>query len=248
MTLNLTVSPDFSPDKLAGWHIFNTWLQRKLSVHCHLELYSSFAAQRQAIAEDKVDLIYANPSDAAMLVREKGFVAVAHPQALPDEAVVAVAANSAHQKVEDLKPGIKVVSSGDPDVSMMGMILLEPADLNAGNVTAETCATYVLVAKQLMTGTADVGIFPARAYDGLSSMVRSSLRPLVRSEISVIRHMLLAGPKAAPLVPNLQAALVAMAGDDKEAAILKDLGFPGWEASSQEDVEFMIDLMDTLIG
>jgi phosphonate transport system substrate-binding protein len=248
MTLNLTISPDFSPEKLAGWHIFNTWLQRKLSVDCHLELYNSFAAQRQAIAEDKVDLIYANPSDAAMLVREKGFVAVAHPQALPDEAVVAVAASSAHQKVEDLKPGIKVVSSGDPDVSMMGMILLEPADLNAGNVTTETCATYVLVAKQLMGGTADVGIFPARAYDGLSSMVRNSLRPLVRSEISVIRHMLLAGPKAAPLVPNLQAAMVGMAGDEKEAAILKDLGFPGWEASSQEDVEFMIDLMDTLIG
>ncbi len=248
MTLNLTVSPDFSPDKLAGWHILNTWLQRKLDIACHLELYNSFASQRQAIAEDKVDLIYANPADAAMLVRDKGFVAVVHPKALPDEAVVAVAASSAYQRVEDLKPGIKVVSSGDPDVSMMGMILLEPADLNTSNVTTETCATYVLVAKQLMSGTADVGIFPARAYDGLSSMVRNSLRPLVRSEISVIRHMLLAGPNAVPLVPRLQSALVQMAEDAKDVAILKDLGFSGWEASSQEDVEFMIDLMETLIG
>lgn len=248
MTLNLTVSPDFSPDKLAGWHILNTWLQRKLDVACHLDLYNSFASQRQAIAENKVDLIYANPADAAMLVRDKGFVAVVHPKALPDEAVVAVAASSAYQRVEDLKPGIKVVSSGDPDVSMMGMILLEPADLNTSNVTTETCATYVLVAKQLMGGTADVGIFPARAYDGLSSMVRNSLRPLVRSEISVIRHMLLAGPNAVPLVPRLQSALVQMAEDAKDVAILKDLGFSGWEASSQEDVEFMIDLMETLIG
>ncbi len=248
MTLNLTVSPDFSPDKLAGWHILNTWLQRKLDVACHLELYNSFASQRQAIAENKVDLIYANPADAAMLVRDKGFVAVVHPKALPDEAVVAVAASSAYQRVEDLKPGVKVVSSGDPDVSMMGMILLEPADLNTSNVTTETCATYVLVAKQLMSGTADVGIFPARAYDGLSSMVRNSLRLLVRSEISVIRHMLLAGPNAAPLVPRLQSALGQMADDAKDVAILKDLGFSGWEASSQEDVEFMIDLMETLIG
>lgn len=246
MKLNLTISPDFSPEKIPAWHIFNTWLQRRLNVDCHLELYGSFAEQRAAIAADKIDLIYANPYDAAMLVREKGFVAVTHPMGLPDEAVVAVGANSSYQAVEDLKPGIKVVSSGDPDVSMMGMILLEPADLNAGNVTSETCSSYVLVAKQLMSGTADVGIFPARAYDGLSSMVRNSLRPLVRSEISVIRHILLAGPNAASLVPQLQTALTEMAGIDKDAAILKDLGFSGWEASSQEDVEFMIDLMDTL--
>jgi len=39
-----------------------------------------------------------------------------------------------------------------------------------------------------------------------------------------------------------------MATDAKDVAILKDLGFSGWEASTQEDVEFMIDLMDTLIG
>lgn len=246
MKLNLTVSPDFSPEKLAGWHIFNTWLQRKLDVDCHLEMYGSFAEQRAAIAADKVDLIYANPFDAAMLVREKNFVAVSHPVGLSDEAVVAVAASSSYRSVEDLKPGIKVASSGDPDVSMMGMILLEPADLNAGNVSTETCASYVLVAKQLMGGAADVGIFPARAYDGLSSVVRGSLRLLVRSEISVIRHMLLAGPAAAPLVARLQAELTAMAGSDKDAAILKDLGFASWEASSQEDVEFMIDLMDTL--
>lgn len=246
MKLTLTVSPDFSPEKLAGWHIFNTWLQRELDVDCHLEMFGSFAEQRAAIAADKIDLIYANPYDAAMLVREKGFVAVSHPMGLPDEAVVAVAASSTSHSVEDLKPGVKVASSGDPDVSMMGMILLEPADLNAGNVTTETCDSYVLVAKQLMTGTADVGIFPARAYDGLSSMVRASLRPLVRSEISVIRHMLLACPNAAALVTPLQAALTEMATNEKDVAILRDLGFAGWEASSQEDVEFMIDLMNTL--
>lgn len=246
MKLNLTVSPDFSPEKLAGWHIFNTWLQRRFNIACHLELFGSFAEQRQAIAANTIDLIYANPYDAAILVREKGFVAVAHPRGLPDEAVVAVGANSPYQAIEDLQPGVKIVSSGDPDVAMMGMIMLEPADLGPGNVTQETCGSYVLVAKQLMNGNADVGIFPARAYDGLSSMVRNSLRQLVRSEISVIRHMLLAGPNAAPLVTQLQSALGEMSGNDKEAAILGDLGFSGWEKSSQEDVEFMIDLMDTL--
>lgn len=247
MTLNLSISPDFSPEKISGWYIFNTWLQRKTETAIHLALHDSFAQQRQAIADNKVDLIYANPYDAAMLVREKGFVALTHPAGLADEAIVVVSASSPAQRVEDLKPGIRVVSTADPDVNMMGMIMLEPADLNPGNVQQETCASYTLVAKHLMNGSADVGILPARAFDGLSGLVRGSLRPLVRSEISVVRHMLLAGPNAASILPALREALVGMASDDKGAPILKDLGFAGWEASSQEDVEFMIDLVDTLV-
>ena len=247
MTFNLSVSPDFSPDKLASWHIFNTWLQKKLEIACHLALYDSFEKQREAIAADQIDLIYANPADAAMLVREKQFIAIAHPGNLNDEAVVAVSASSAAKRIEDLKPGLTVASSGDPDVLMMGMIMLDPADITPTDVKQTTCGTYVLIAKALMTGTADVGIFPARGYDSLSTVVRSSLHPLVRSQISVVRHMLLAGPKLASLAPQLQAALAGMTNDPKEAAILKDLGLDHWEVTPQEEVEFMIDLMHTLI-
>ena len=247
MIFNLSVSPDFSPDKLASWHVFNTWLQRKLDISCHLALFDSFEKQREAIASDQIDLIYANPADAAMLVREKQFVAIAHPGNLSDEAVVAVSSASSAKRVEDLKPGLTVASSGDPDVLMMGMIMLEPANIGPTDVTHVSCNTYVLIAKQLMNGTADIGIFPARGYDGLSAMVRSSLHTMVRSEISIVRHMLLAGPKAVPLVQQLQEALAAMTANDKETAILKDLGMERWEITRQEDVEFMIDLMDTLI-
>lgn len=45
----MTVSPDFSPDKIAGWYIFNTWLQRQLDIHIHLELYSDFNSQRESL-------------------------------------------------------------------------------------------------------------------------------------------------------------------------------------------------------
>ena len=123
--LELTVSPDFSPEHIAGWYVFNTWLQRRLGERIHLELYEDFAAQRQAIAADKVDLIYANPYDAAMLVREKGFVAIAAPRDCPDEVVIAVPADSPAQSVEDLQPGLRLAVTRDPDVNLIGMILLE---------------------------------------------------------------------------------------------------------------------------
>jgi phosphonate transport system substrate-binding protein len=38
----------------------------------------------------------------------------------------------------------------DPDVHMMGMIMLEPGDLDTSNVEMVPCDTYVLVAKHLL--------------------------------------------------------------------------------------------------
>ena len=94
MKYNFTVSPDFNPSHLSGWFIFNTWVQRNLGEHIHLELYDDFEAQRKAIEADEFDLIYANPFDATTLVRKKGFVPVASPSSKSDEAIIAVPVDS----------------------------------------------------------------------------------------------------------------------------------------------------------
>jgi phosphonate transport system substrate-binding protein len=249
MTLQLTVSPDFSPDHIAGWYVFNTWLQRQLGVRIHLELYDDFDSQRQAIAADQVDLIYANPYDASMLVREKGFVAVAAPCERPDEAVIAVPAESSVQHVEDLRPGTRVAVTRDPDVNLIGMIMLEPADLKRDSVVLQQANSYVLIAKQLLQGKADCGFFLKEAFDDLSSPIRRQLRPLVTSQISVVRHVLMAGPRMREHLPKLTDLLLQMhsGGADSGARALEALGLKAWEAQDQEDTEFMIDLMDTLM-
>ncbi len=85
-----TVSPSISPNLLSGWSMFNTWMQRELNQAIHFEQYDSFEKQRQAIIDDQIDIIYANPFDAALLAREKGFLPVATVNNQHDEAVVAV--------------------------------------------------------------------------------------------------------------------------------------------------------------
>lgn len=102
MTLNLSVSPDFPPSHLSGWFIFNTWLQRQLGTGVHLELYDSFEAQREDIRSGKIDLIYANPYDASMLVRELGFKVLVRPRNLSDETLIATLASDPRETVEDL--------------------------------------------------------------------------------------------------------------------------------------------------
>jgi len=241
-----TVSPDFTPDHLSGWFIFNTWLQRALSEAFHLELYDDFQSQREAIQADQVDLIYANPYDAAMLVRDKGFMPLVTPVGHSDEAIIAVSADNGVAEVEALRPGVRLATTDDPDVHMMGMIMLEPADLNADNIQLETCDSYVLVAKKLVRGESDVGIFLDEAFNDLSSMVKRQLRILVSSQIQMVHHALMLGPKLAPHYDVLRQALLAMADDPKGQGVLHNLGVTRWEGVDQEEMEFMIDLMDTL--
>jgi len=241
-----TVSPDFTPDHLSGWYIFNTWIQRQTDTAIHLEMYNDFQSQREAIKNDQIDLIYANPFDAAMLVRDKGFQPLVKAVGESDEAIIAVNAENSVEDVVHLAEGIKVAFTEDPDVHMMGMIMLEPGDLDASNITPVLSDTYVLVAKHLLRGEADVGIFLAEAYDGLSSMIKKQLRVLVRSQISVIHHSLMIGPNLLDKKEQFQKVLVDMNADEKGQGVLKSLNFTAWEKVEDDEMEFMIDLMDTL--
>lgn len=247
MTHQFTVSPDFTPDHLSGWFIFNTWLQRTLDMPLHLQIYDDFHSQREAIQADAVDLIYANPYDAAMLVRDKGFRPLVKPGGKSDEALIAVSTESAYAHVEDLKPGVRLAITEDPDVHMMGMIMLEPADLDVHSVHTKVCDGYVLVAKELLRQTSDAGIFLLEAYNALSSMIRNQLRVLVQSQIHVIHHSLMIGPRLADRREPLLDALLDMSACDKGRGVLEALKFQRWEAVDEEEMEFMIDLVDTLI-
>lgn len=247
MSYTFTVSPDFSPAHLSGWYIFNTWLQRQSGAAIHLELYDNFQAQRDAIQANQIDLIYANPFDAAMLVREKGFLPLVKPASVSDEAIIAVKADNPVDDIAHLSQGIKVAVTEDPDVHMIGMIMLEVGDLDATNIATRFYHSHVLIAKSLLQGEADVGIFLAEAFDDLSSLTKKQLKILVRSQISVIHHSLMIGPALSDRREEIQNLLLAMNNDEKGKNVLYNLGFESWVKVEDEEMEFMIDLMDTLI-
>lgn len=246
MNYNFTVSPDFMPTYISGWYIFNTWMQRQLNENIHLELYDSFDAQRAAIQAGMVDMIYANPYDAAMLIRDKGFKAVARPVGISDEAIIAVNVDSHIDTVEALKEGTRIASTDAPDVHMMGMIMIEPADLSKDNTSRHICDSYVLVAKDLITSKADIGFFLKDAYENLSNTTKKNLKVLISSQIQVVHHQLMMGPRMAQLQSTLLQHLID-AKDTKSQEVLASLGFKEWEAVDTEAAEFMVDLMDTLV-
>jgi len=243
-----TVSPDFSPRLAPGWYVFNTWLQRVIGEAMHLELYPSFEAQRQAIGEDKVDLIYANPFDASLILRQHGFRALAAPAERPDEALIVARRDHPAATVKDLGPGQRLTQTADPDVNTICAILLEPADIVAADLPTRTVDSYVLVARDLLEGRADIGFFLEEAFGQLSRLATDDLRPIGRSQIHVVRHVVLAGPRLEPFASRLTSALVGMHEDERDRSVSEGIGVRRFEALDEEEIEFMIDLVDTLIA
>lgn len=243
---NITVSPDFKPDKIASWYVFNTCFQKAAELSLHLALYNDFDELRDAIREEKVDLIYANPYDAALLVNEHGFLPLVKPVGKSDECVIVTSVDGDIHSIEDLQPESRIATTNDPATNMIGMRMLEAADLDEENTVVEQVVSFVVVARQVMTDKADIGFFLKEAYDELSDMIKNRLRVVASSEISVIYHALMVGPKLADQRERLTQILLNMNKEEKSQAILKDLGLNAWEEMTDEDAAFMIDLMETL--
>ena len=245
MPYNLAVSPDFKPDLISGWFIFNTWLQRQIDEVIHLEIHQDFKEQYEAINNQLVDLIYANPFDISRLVRDKDFVPLVRPILKPDEAIVACKAG-AFENIHKLKTPLKIARTDTPEVNTIGMIMLEPADVNKDNVEYVHCDNFVIVAKHLIKDTADVGFFLAGSFNDLSPLIKNQLSDLVTSQIHMIYHAFLISPKLLPFKEKLTELLLDMKNNESGKKILAEIGIVGFEPMNDEDAEFMIDLMDTL--
>ncbi|WP_198266543.1 phosphate/phosphite/phosphonate ABC transporter substrate-binding protein [sulfur-oxidizing endosymbiont of Gigantopelta aegis] len=246
MSFNLTISPDFKPELISGWYIFNTWLQKQINVPIHINMVNDFQELSQAIDSDSIDLIYANPCDIARLIREKSFSPVVKPLGSHDETVIISKIGSPITKIEDLSSGLKVALTDVPDVNTMGMIMLEPADISPDDIVSLPCSNYITVAKKVINGEADVGFLLADAYGEFSKLVKNQTHALITSQIHVLHHALLAGPKFSEHFESLQQTLSNMHNEPSGVSILKNLELDKWQVMDHDEAEFLIDLIDTL--
>lgn len=248
MKLNLLIAPDFAPERFAGWHMLNTALQRKSGLHIHLLTPASAAEQNKLIEDGKVDAVYANPFDAAAMIREQGFTAIARPIDKPDEMVIATGADSPLNEVEDLEAGQIIALTDNKDVKLIGLRLMEVADLVEGDIEWQMAENYQAVARMIISGDAHAGFFLAEAWHSLSNLSKSRMKMLIESKLADISHVLLTHPRMADNVPAFKDALLGLSGDDGGQQVLDSLGIEkGFEPMEQEDAEFMIDLMETLL-
>lgn len=248
MTLHFLIAPDFAPERFAGWHMLNTTLQRRSGIGLHLLTPTGAQEQSQLLTAGKADLVYANPFDAADMIRSQGFVPFARPANRYDEMVIATGAASGMTTVEDLKAGCRIAVTENRDVKLIGLRLLEPADLVEADVQWVPVDSYQAAARLAIKGEVQAAFFLADAYASLTRLTRNQLKVLVESAIHDISHVLLAHPRVEADLPAIKAALLGIGQQPGDADVLDAMGLPGgFEPMTQEDAEFMIDLMDTLL-
>ncbi len=247
MTHHLAISPDVNVRNITDWFIFNTKIQRITGEPVQATTYDDFADLQKAFVEGRADLVFANAANTATLVRDRGYVPLAAPAEVSNEAAIVVADSSDLHQVTDLGASVTVAATDAPDVERICRILLEPADLTPESVSLTIKPNPVLVAKAVLTGQVDAGFLPREAFDELSQVVQRQLRVLISSKIYVVRHSLLLSPALAARADVLWEGLAAMSANERDRELLAALGAPnGWQRLSQEDAEFMIDLMDAL--
>ncbi len=246
MSYIMTISPDFKPELISGWYIFNTWLQKKIDTHIHINMVNDFKELSAEIDSDSIDLIYANPCDIAKLVREKSFTPIARPIGTHDETIIISSSDNPVEDIEDLTGGVKVAMTDVPDVNTMGMIMLEPADISPEDIEPQHCSNYITVAKKVINGEADIGFLLADAYGEFSNLVKGKTHPVITSKIHLLHHALLAGPGFSEKNSALQEAVLNMHNDKAGQSILKNLELERWDLMDQDEAEFLIDLIDTL--
>lgn len=248
MTLNFLIAPDFAPERFAGWHMLNTTLQRRSGIGLHLLTPASAHEQSELLAAEKADLVYANPFDAADMIRTQGYIPFARPANRYDEMVIATGIESGVKSIEDLRPGCHIALTENKDVKLIGLRLLEPADLTEALVEWVAVDSYQAAARRAIKGEVEAAFFLADAFASLSRMTRSQLRVLVESAISDISHVVLLHPRVAADLPLIKKALLGVGQEKGDSDVLDALGLPsGFESMTQEEAEFMIDLMDTLL-
>lgn len=247
MPNNFLIAPDFSPEFFAGWHLLNTLLQKRTGQSLRLVTPTSHAEEEKLIVDDKVALIYANPFDAAKLIREYGYRAIAKPVGKNDEMVIATVKDSPINSLADLPKGAKVAMADNRDVKLIGLRLLEAVDFVESDLDFCVVDTYQAAARALMLGQADVGFFMAQVFHNLSNLTKAELKVLIESDISTVSHIILV-KDGFDEANDIQKVLLSLGNDQDGKAVLQELDMiAGFEIMTQEQAEFMIDLMETLL-
>lgn len=247
--MHFLIAPDFPPELIAGWHLLNTYLQRKCDCQMHLYIPHSSQEQYDILRQGKIDLIFANPFDAAKLVRHVGYLPAVRPKGVSNEMVIATSAESAIKKIDDIQPKMKVALTKNYDIRLVGLRLLEPADVTEQDLEWVVMPSYQSVARAVITKEVDVGFFVKGSFDSLNRLTKAKIHTVIESHLRDISHMLLIHPRNKDTsLPEFQKVMIDMTSDPNGSSILKEIGMPnGFEILTREDCEFLIDLMDTLL-
>jgi len=237
----LSVCPHDTAKNSVGWFFLNTYLQRKLNCAIRFEPKDSFIQERADVLAGDYHVVYANPFSAAVFIQQLGFVPVARPMGLYDEAVLVRHADTAQAAHRPLR----VASATDQlIIHALGLTLLERQGIAPDSCVFDFVGTHVKAANAVVQGKADLAFVYNETWNGLAQLTRQSLVKVDETNSASAYHCFCVAPAWADRAEALCAALCGLKDDEKGRALLADLHFPlGFEPLSLSDMQRTLQLV-----
>ena len=225
----LSVCPHDTAKNLLGWFTLNTYLQRKLGIGIHFDPRDSFLEERQAVLDQPHHVVYANPYSVLCFARERGFVPVARPAGIVDEAVVVARPGA----VKGL--ALRIASATDKlIIHELGLKVLDGLDIDVRQATFSFGGNHLNAAKAVLEGSADLGIVFNETWNSLNPSTRSQLEVVGESHDGLAFHCFMVSPDWADKREAIQRILCGMHLDPSGKRVLEDLKFQGFEPVGEE--------------
>lgn len=236
-----SVCPHDTAKNLAGWFLFNTYMQRNLEVDIHFEPRDNFLEERALILKGGYQLVYANPFSAAIFNTTLGYLPVARPVGMTDNTVIVgkEGSDSLHQHP------VRIASATDQlIVHAQGLSLLENLGVAQADREFQFTGTHLKSLQALIHDAADLAFVFAETWNGLSKSTTQGLTVLAETSNQEVFHCFCILPEWQDKLEKVQEVLCHMHENAQGKRILEDLKFPGgFEALQTSSLNEMIELL-----
>lgn len=244
--LQFTIAPDYLPSHFGTWYLLGDFVRREMNCTIHLNMPGNSDELTDTLAGQQDGMAYVNPFSASKLIREQGWIPLLKPACGSDEMVAVCRSHSPYKSLRDIKSGCKI-SFSDKDMYLIGMRLMEGFDLSEHNTLTFAENSEEAVLSAVFHKRAEIGFLMAETYDNLSDFGKRLFRPIIRSQIDDMHHVMLLHPNSAARAEEVKAAFINLNLSSEGRSILEEFRHSeGFAATEAEEVENMLDLLQTL--
>lgn len=241
------VAPDYIPKQFLEWHRLNTVFQYDLNEAMELRMPSDHATFESVIRHEYPDIVFANPFDAGWLISEQKYQPLAKPVRHADEVIIFCRADREMVHIQDLQKNMRFAAMCNQDVEMLGLRLLEAANLNKTLLRWYSKDYFQAVLRMVRDGEADAGLILADIFEGLHPSMRRNFRVLVKSALDGISHLFLVRGDDVQLQTRLREILLKGKRQIRYYVIFREINYPyGFLTMNEEDGLFLADVLETL--
>lgn len=232
MSLKFMVCPHDTASNPDKWFQLAQYLSKHLSAGIQFSKSIDFDEYHQQLTEGA--LIYANPQDSLMLIKDHGYTPVARSSNLFDEIVFIASLKEIEPSMDDIQDN-EVISVNSMMVTRVGMKYLLDKNIKPSGI--RTQATWMAVVKGIYREEYKFGLVYKDFYEGLNTLTKKGFTTLGETEDGTIHHSVLISSEFKEMAADIQACLIEMSEENERGReILQELGIERFMAVSADDI------------